>query len=179
MPPTGNFSLGFYFQALTKMLGEPRRFFSELPRAMGLKRPLGFLFVSSLFFAGASLMSNRPPNPVIMGSIFFINAMGMVFIAAGIGYLVMFMIMGRQVTFTRFFSIYALSFGVTLLASWLPFFMWLTEPWKWWLIGTGMVKGCGFRKIQAAVVIGVTIVVLVLFFWALLPIIFSKKPSVL
>jgi len=171
MQQAENFSLGFYFQALTKMLGKPRIFFSELPRDAGLKRPLYFLFVSSLFFAGASLMSNRPPNPVIMGGIFFINAMGMVFIAAGIGYLVMTMIMGRQVTFTRFFSIYALSFGVTLLASWLPFFMWLTEPWKWWLIGTGMVKGCGFSLSQAFVIIGISMGVMFLLFWSVLPLI--------
>ncbi|MCJ7540908.1 MAG: YIP1 family protein [Desulfobacterales bacterium] len=171
MLQTENFSLGFYFHALTKLLGEPRKFFSELPRDAGLKRPLGFLCVSSLFFAGASLMSNQPPNPVIMGGVFFINAMGMTVIAAGIGYMAMTMIMGRQVTFTRFFSIYALSAGVTLLASWLPFFIWLTEPWKWWLIGTGMVKGCGFKLIQVLVIIGVSMGVMFLLFWSVLPVI--------
>ena len=73
-------------------------------------------------------MSNLTPNPLVMGGVFFINAMGMTFIAASIGFMVMIAIMGRRVTFARFFSIYALSAGVTLLASWLPFFIWLTEP---------------------------------------------------
>lgn len=171
MTQAKNFTLQFYFQALTKLLGEPRKFFSELPRDARLKRPLGFLLVSSLFYTGASLVSNLPLKPLVMGSIFFVNAVGMVFIAAGIGYMVMTMIMGRRVTFARLFSIYALSAGVTLLASWLPFFIWLTEPWKWWLIGTGMIKCCGFKLSQVLVIIGVSMGVMFLLFWSILPII--------
>jgi hypothetical protein len=163
------FTLGFYFQTLTKILGQPRRFFSELSPDTGLKKPLGFLFVSSLFFTGASLVTDMSPQPVMLGGILFINAMGMAFIAAGLGYMVMTMIMGQRVTFTRFFSIYALSSGVTLLASWVPFFFWITEPWKWWLIGTGMIKNCGFSLTQVAVIIGMSITTMVLFFWTVLP----------
>lgn len=169
MAQTERFSLGIYFHTLTKMLGQPRRFFSEFPQDAGLKQPLGFLLVSSLFFAGASLMSNLTPNPLVMGGVFFINAMGMTFIAASIGFMVMIAIMGRRVTFARFFSIYALSAGVTLLASWLPFFIWLTEPWKWWLIGTGMVKGFGFGRVQVLVIIGVSVGLMFFFFWWVLP----------
>ncbi len=168
---TEQFTLGFYFQTLTKILGQPRRFFSELSPDMGLKKPLGFLVVSSLFFTGASLANDMPPQPVILGGIFFINAMGMAFIAAGLGYMVMTMIMGKRVTFIRFFSIYALSSGVTLLVSWVPFFFWITEPWKWWLIGTGMIKNCDFSLTQVFVIIGMSIATMVLFFWTVLPII--------
>ncbi len=112
-----------------------------------------------------------PPQPVILGGIFFINAMGMAFIAAGLGYMVMTMIMGKRVTFIRFFSIYALSSGVILLVSWLPFIFWITEPWKWWLIGTGMIKNCDFSLTQVFVIIGMSIATMVLFFWTVLPII--------
>ena len=164
-----NFSLGFYFHALTKMLRQPRMFFSELPQDAGIKKPLGFLLVSSLVFAGASLMSNLSPNPLVMGGVFFINAMGMTVIAASIGFMVMIAIMGRRVTFARFFGIYALSTGVTLLASWLPCFIWLTEPWKWWLIGTGMVNGFGFGRVQVLVIIGVSVGLMFLLFWWVLP----------
>jgi hypothetical protein len=166
---TKQFTLAFYLQTLTKILGQPRRFFSELSPDTGLKQPLGFLIVSSLFFTGAGLVTDMPPQPVIIGSIFFINAMGMAFIAAGLGYMVMTMIMGRRVTFIRFFSIYALSSGVTLLASWVPLFFWITEPWKWWLIGTGMIKNCGFSLTQVVVIIGMSIATMVLFFWTVLP----------
>ena len=172
MPDTEKFTLRSYFRILSRLLGEPGRFFSELPQEFGLKQSTGFLLVSSLFFTVAGLVSNTCSSPVSMGVIFFINAMGMVFIAAGLGYMVMTMTMGRRVTFTRFFSIYALSSGVTLLASWVPFFIWLTEPWKWWLIGTGMMKCFGFKLRQTVLVIGVSICIMFLFFWSLLPIIF-------
>lgn len=169
MAQTEHFSLGFYIHTLTKMLGQPRKLFGEFPHDAGLKQPLGFLMASSLFFAGASLMSNLSPNPLVMGGIFFLNAMGMTIIAASIGFMVMIIIMGRRVTFVRFFSIYALSAGVTLLASWLPYFIWLTEPWKWWLIGTGMINGLGFGRVQVLVIIGVSVGVMFLLFRWVLP----------
>lgn len=171
MAHTDNFTIGFYFGALTQLLSEPRRFFSELPQEVKLKQSLGFLVVSGLFFAGASLAGTMYPNPLLMGGIFFINAVGMAFITAGFGYMVMTMSIKDRVSFSRLFSIYAFSSGVTLLASWVPFFLVLTEPWKWWLIGTGMVKHCGFRVKQALLVIGVSVAVLVLFFWSLLPVV--------
>ena len=169
MTQVEHFSLGFYFHALTKMLRQPRIFFSEFPQDAGIKKPLGFLLVSSLIFAGASLMSHLPSNPLVMGGVFFINAVGMPLIAASIGFLVMIAIMGRRVTFPQFFSIYALSAGVTLLASWIPFFIWLTEPWKWWLIGTGMVNGFGFSRVQVLVIISVSVGMMFLLFWWVLP----------
>ena len=167
MSETQRFTFRFYFQTLTRMLGEPRKFFTGMPRGSGFKQPLGFLFVSSLFFSIASVVSNMCPSPLMMGSIFLLNAVGMVFIMSGLGYIVMTMTMGKRVSFARLFSIYAFSSGVTLLASWLPFFVWLTEPWKWWLIGAGMVKGCGFKLIQAVIIIVVSIGILLLFFWSL------------
>jgi hypothetical protein len=170
MPDTEKFTLRSYFWILSRLLRKPGRFFSELPQEIGLKQSTGFLLVSSLFFTVASLLSNTYSSPVSIGMIFFINAMGMVFIAAGLGYMVMTMTMGRRVTFARLFSVYALSSGITLLASWVPFFIWLTEPWKWWLIGTGMMKCCGFQLRQAILVIGVSICIMFLLFWSLLPI---------
>ncbi|MDY6854493.1 MAG: YIP1 family protein [Thermodesulfobacteriota bacterium] len=170
MPDTEKFSLRSYFWILTRLLREPGRFFAELPQEIGLKHSISFLLVSSLFFTAASLWSNTYFSPVSTGIIFFVNAMGMVFIAAGFGYIVMTMTIKRSVTFARFFSVYAFSSGITLLVSWVPFFIWLTEPWKWWLIGTGMMKCCGFRLRQAALVIGVSICLMFLLFLSLLPI---------
>ncbi|QTA89554.1 YIP1 family protein [Desulfonema magnum] len=165
--------LVFYFETLTQILGHPREFFMKLPQEADWKRSVGFLFVSSLFFTGASLISNMPPNPLFLGSVFFINAMGMTFITAGTAYMIMIMSLGKRVTFTRFLSVYAFSSGVTLLASWLPFFVWLTEPWKWWLIGTGMTKSFDLRWGQAVLIIGVSLLSVMFFFWSLLPIISS------
>lgn len=173
MKHTERFSLGFYFTALTGMLKEPRIFFGKLNQdmGMGIGQSLGFLTVSSLFFSTVGLINNMPPNPLIVAGILFTNAIGMTCIAAGLGYMVMVMIMGKQVSFTRLFAIYALANGVTLLASWMPFFICLTEPWKWWLIGTGMTRGCGFKWTQATIVIALSIITIVVFFISVLPVV--------
>ncbi len=163
----------FYFQTLTKMLGEPGRFFQGLPPESGFGPMFGFLLVSSLFFSGAGLVITMPSNPFLWGGIFLVNALGMTFIGAGLGYMTMTLFFGRKVRFTRLFSVYALASGVTLIASWLPFFVWLTEPWKWWLVGTGLVKACGFNLGQTLLIIGVSIGIMVLFFWSALPLIMA------
>ncbi|GEM_PF-338145 len=164
------FTFGFYFQALTKMLSSPSRFYGKLPDETGFRQPLCFLIVSSLFFAGASL-TTISENQILIGGILLVNAIAMPFVTAGISFLVITMSMGKRVTFARLFSIYAYASGVTLLASWIPLFVWLTEPWKWILIVIGLVRGCGFRWIQAILVVAVSIFVVVLFFWSLGPVI--------
>ena len=169
------FSFRFYFHALSKMLAEPRCFFSDLPVDSGFIKPLGFLIVSSIFFTGASVVSRMPANPLYLGSIFFINAVGMVLIASGLGYMVMVIFLGRSVTFNRFFSIYAYSSGITLLAAWIPLFIWIAEPWKWWLIGTGMARSCGFRSRQIIIIIGLSLGIMILLFQIALPLVSAIK----
>lgn len=170
----GQFSIGFYFSTLSKALGAPVIFFRELPRDIGLKQSAGFLIVSSVFFAGASLLTRDFPRPVLSGVIFFINAVGMTMIAAGTGYVLMTMIAGRKVTFRTFFSIYAFSSGIVMLAAWIPMFFWVTEPWKWLLIGFGLTKTCELRWLHAVLVIVISIAVIMLFFWSLMPVISIK-----
>jgi len=168
---TAKFSMGFYLRTVTRLLSEPKKFFGDCAGETTFNPALCFLVISSLFFTAASLMSNMYIRPFMMGVIFFVNAVSMAFIAAAFGYVVMTMLMGRKVSFVRFFSIYAFASGITLLVSWVPFLMYLTEPWKWWLVGTGMTMGCGFRLSQALVIIGVSMGVMFLFFWSVLPII--------
>ena len=110
-----------------------------------------------------------------MVGILFVNSIAMPFVAAGIGFMVMTMTIGKRVAFAKFFAVYAFATGVTLLASWIPLFVWLTEPWKWLLIALGMVKGCGFKWMQAFLIIGLSVFVLVLFFWSLGPVILYIK----
>jgi len=164
------FTFGFYFQALTKMLSSPSRFFGGLPDETGFRQPLGFLIVSGLFFAGASL-TTISENQILIGGIFLVNAVAMPFVTAGISFMVITMSMGKRITFAMLFSVYAYATGVTLLASWIPLFVWLTEPWKWLLLIIGLVKGCGFRWMQAILVVAVSVFIVVLFFWSLGPVI--------
>jgi hypothetical protein len=167
------FSIKFYFQSLAKALGTPGTFFRELPENTGFQQSVGFLVVSSVFFAVASLTTREFEAPWISSSIFFANAVGMTFIAAGFGYITMTMFWGRKVTFRRFFSVYAFASGVTLLASWIPLFVFITEPWKWLMIGIGLTKTCGLKWLNSVLIIVMSIGMIVLFFRSLLPIISS------
>ena len=168
------FTLGFYFQTLTRLLGAPRQFFVELPEEIGFRQPFGFLLISSLFFAGASL-AHIQENTFLMVGIMLVNAIGMAFVSASFSFMVMTMTRCKRVPFLRVFSVYAFASGVTMLASWIPLFVWITEPWKWLLITIGLVKGCGLRWMQAILIVGVSIFLLILFFWSLSPVILYFK----
>lgn len=168
------FTIGFYIQTLTGILGSPRRFFSEVPEELRFRNPFGFLLISSLFFTGASLTCVYDRH-VLMAGILLINALAMPFITAGIAFLIMTMTMIKRANFTRVFAVFAFAAGVTMLASWIPLFVWITEPWKWLLIAIGMVKTCGLRWAQAILVIGSSVFVVLLFFWSLGPVIFYVK----
>jgi hypothetical protein len=165
------FSLGFYVQTVFSIMGHPRRFFGELPPSGSMTQALGFLSLSAVFFSFARLMSTNLQNIFIVGGIHMVNAVGMVFILAGLGYVVMTLSIGKKVRFNRWFSIYALSAGVTLLVSWVPYVVIFTEPWKWWLIGTGITKGCGLKLKEALLIIMLSLTIWILFFWLLVPVI--------
>jgi hypothetical protein len=173
--PGETFGIGLYFRLLNGLLGTPRRFFADLPADFGWQRPMGFLLVSSVFFTGASLLSALPERPLLLGIIYFMNAVVMTVIAAAAGYGVMVMFFGRRTTFGRLFGVVALSSGVTLLAAWIPFFLWLTEPWRWWLIGTGMTRALGLSGWQALLIVVVSVAVIFLFFWSVWPVVFSAR----
>ena len=164
----GRFTAGSYFRILTRMLGEPRRFFSDWAQRSGPSGAWAFLGISGLVFTAGSLMTQPEGNLLLKGGILMANAFGMVLVAAGIGYGIVVLTMGKRTAFGPMAEIYALAAGVTLLASWLPFFVWLTEPWKWWLIGTGLVRGLGFGRRQALMVIGLSIGLIILGFWSVL-----------
>jgi len=162
------FTIRFYFKTLTRVLSSPRLFFSQLPSDMGWKKPASFLLVSCLVFTGASLTSRNYQGTWVTGTILLINAMGMVLLSSALGYMVMVLSLGKKVTFSRFFSIYAYSSGVTLLSAWVPFFLFISEPWRWCLIGIGLTKNCGFRWYQSLWVIIVSIGIIVVFIESLL-----------
>jgi hypothetical protein len=164
------FGLAYYVQTLTRLLGEPGRFFSEYPRHPGFGPALCFLVVSSVIFAGARLACTAPPRPLLIGAILLLNALGMVFIASGLGYLVLRLFGGRTVNYPMFFNIYALSSGITLLASWVPFLVILSEPWKWWLIATGLTRGCGLSWKRTGLIVVGSMALIIVGFAALLPV---------
>ena len=169
-----NMTLNFktYFNTVTRLLKEPGKFFSELPEDINIKFPLSFLLVSCVISTIVGLALQWPGSaPVLIGGIYFFNALGMVFVATFFTFLIMTMFMKNKVTFTRCFSIYAFSTGLTVLVAGIPLFIWLTEPWKWWLIGTGMINNFKYKTIHVVLLLSSTIIIILLFFWAALPVI--------
>ena len=162
------FSIPFFLQAALGILGRPRKFFSEMPLTTGMLPSLVFLVICALFFCAASLTNIRMQEFYITGGIYLFNAVGMVFIMAALGYLVMALTIGRKVPFARLFSIYALSAGVVMLVSWVPYLNVFTEPWKWYLIGAGLIKGCGVKLKEALLIILLSLTIWILFYWSLM-----------
>ena len=158
------FSINFYVQAVFGIMGHPRKFFSRLPQSSGMTPALGFLILSAVFFSTAGQMHTSLQNFLVVGGIYMFNAVGMVFILAGLGYLVMTLSIGKKVGFVRLFGIYALCSGVTLLVSWIPHSALFTETWKWYLIGTGMTRGCGLKLKEALLIMAISLGIWYLFF---------------
>ncbi len=173
--PARGFSAGYYVAAMSKILATPGAFYRELPEARAHKNAFGFLMVSAVFSTAALIMTRPLENPVLAGGIYFINALGMTYIAAGLGYLLITMLTKHKILFGRIFSIYAFASGVSLLASWIPLFIWITEPWKWLLIGIGLSRAGGLGWRMSIGVVLVSVVIIMLFFWSLLPLIASIR----
>ena len=151
----------FYSHALIQLLIEPSVFFRVLPETASAARVWGFLACSTCFFALASLLTGvtLPAHPGIMALAFAGNALGMVGIGATIGYAAMVMMVGRKGSFFMVFGIYVFASGITWLISWLPFMLWFTEPWRWWLIMKGFCLSCGLSRRQALGVVLVSVAV--------------------
>ena len=165
------FSIHFYVQAVFGIMGHPRKFFNRLPQSSGMTQALGFLILSALFFSTAGQLHTNLQNFLVVGGIRMFNAVGMVFILAGLGYVVMTLSIGKKVGFVRLFGIYALCSGVTLLVSWVPYLALLTEPWKWYLIGIGMTRGCGLMLKEALLIMAISLGIWYLFFRTIMAII--------
>jgi hypothetical protein len=151
----------FYAYALIQLLIEPGLFFKELVKKTRLRRAVEFMVICCLFYTLASLLTGAYSHTVrIMAPIFFLNASGMILISSTIGYMAMVMIAGKKARFAVVFSIYAFSSGVTLFLSWLPFMVWITEPWKWWLISTGLKHTCHLSWKKSILVVALSTIVL-------------------
>ena len=127
----------FYSYALIQILIEPKRFFTELPDNTSILKSLGFCVLCGIFYTGASLLTGSYADPAGMGLLFFLSSVGMIFVSSCVSYTAMVLTMGRKTGFDMIVSIHAFSSGIILLLSWVSFFFWFTEPWKWWLVYTG------------------------------------------
>lgn len=151
-------ALKFHSQGVIRLLIEPVLFFAELPAVHTLGRAIGFTALCAGFYAGAGLLTGPgPQSPAVMALIYFINAAGMVFISAVTGFCTMVMIGGKKQGFSLVFGLYAYASGITMLISWLPFMLWFTEPWKYWLVYTGFRQSCGLSKVRSILVLLISV----------------------
>ncbi|WDP88547.1 MAG: hypothetical protein HUN04_01835 [Desulfobacter sp.] len=151
-------ALKFYGHSLIQLLIEPALFFSALPLEHTTGRALGFTALGAGFYAGAGLLTGPGPHSAaLMALIYFLNAAGMVVIGSVLGWCAMVMMFGRKQCFSLVFGLYAYASGVTLLISWLPFMLWFTEPWKYWLVYTGFKHGCNLTGKQALAVLALSL----------------------
>lgn len=162
----GSFTLTWYFRALASLVVAPGLFFRGLGEGQGSRRPVGFLLVSALVHAIAG--SHFETGPPWVGFVLKLaNALGMTVFSALIAFTIARMTSLRSVRYSTIFSMFAYASGVTLLVSWVPMLVWVTEPWKWFLIAIGLVHGAGLRWPRALWVVVATIGMVILFFWSL------------
>lgn len=160
----------YYVKPLSRVMLDPSTFFKELHEEdkKSYRNAIGFVVVSSVLSALLGALISGKINPLVMYAIFFANAFGMVLISMGMGYILMRIIAGKTRKGIPFCSVYAFSCGTTLLFSWIPYSAWIIEPWKWWLIGTGLANGCGLPLRQAVLIILFSISIMIILFWFLL-----------
>lgn len=155
-------------RVVSGVLLHPRRFFRELPESAAAPQASVFLLVCAVINSVAGTIYAAPANYLTVGGIFLANAVGMTLLMTGIGYSLMWVSGAGKTPFDTLFSVYAFSAGTTLLVSWVPSCLVLSEIWKWWLIGTGMTAGLGLKWYRAVAIIGFSIVLTVLVFHWLL-----------
>ena len=162
--------LKFYVDTLIALLTRPSRFYATRFRDVTPFQALSILTASSIFFAVTGAMLRPDSASLTTGLILFINAIGMVIMGSTACYLALATTAHQPIAFKALFSIFSLSSGAVLLIAWVPSAFFLTEPWKWWLIGTGMVNGLGMSKARAVGTVLFTFAVMVILICALLPI---------
>ena len=160
--------LGVYSMMAIQLFSSPGKFFNELNNKFRVKHSAGFLLISALLFTVASIQILKPDDQLIGSAILFTNAFGMALLLSIIGYALMGASVGRKVSFAAFFSVYAYASGATLLASWIPYTLVFTEPWKWVLVGIGLKKSCGLGLGATIWVILGSITILSILLWSIL-----------
>ena len=155
--------------SVVQLLIEPGEFFRGLTRTTSLKKAMEFIGLGSVFYAVSSLLIGASPQaPWPMGAIFFFNALGACLISSLIAYGIGGILCRQKIGVAHFFMIHAFAWGITLFLSWLPFLLWLTEPWKWWLIYLGYRHSCRIGQRMALCIVGGTLVVqFSLFYWVM------------
>lgn len=163
LPGGEGFSRSFYIHTVRRLLLKPGDFFGGLPERPGLRQPLLFLLTSS-FILAALRTPFVPGGSIPMAFIILVNALAMPFIGAAIAYGLMALTVKGRGSWPKVLAVYAYASGLTHLVSWLPLATWVGEPWRWVLVGIGLVRGFGLARTGAAGVVAGSVLVIILLF---------------
>lgn len=172
------FGIKEYFETLLAVLRSPARHFRSSAEETGTRKALLFLMISGIFYCSVS-MTYFFENSLKMGVIMMINAILMPAFGALVTFILMSMTGQDRTPFGRVFNIYAYASGAVMVVSWIPGLAVIMEPVRALLVGIGLVSGLGVGKIRAAMLVILTGVVILLFFWTAAPLVMGIKDTLL
>jgi hypothetical protein len=166
-----------YFEIIFDVMRSPARHFERAAAETGSRRALLFLMISGIFYCSVS-MTYFFENSLVMGVVMMVNAVLMPAFAAVITFILLGMTGQGRVPFGRVFNIYAYASGAVMVVSWIPGLAIIMEPVRAVLVGIGLVKMLGIGKVKAGLMVILTGVLLLLFFWSAAPLVMELKSIV-
>ena len=163
-----------YFDIIFAVIRSPARHFEQAASDNDSRRALLFLMISSIFYCSVS-MTYFFENSLMMGVIMMANAVLMPAFAAMATFILIGMTGTGKVPFWRVFNVYAYASGAVMVISWIPGLAIAMEPVRALLVGIGLVKMIGVSKLKAIMLVVMTAVLLLLFFWSAAPLVMELK----
>jgi hypothetical protein len=157
-----------YFETILDVMRSPAKHFEKVSSETGSRRALFFLMISGIFYCSVS-MTYFFENSLSMGVIMMANAIFMPAFGAVITFILFGMTGSKRVTYGRIFNVYAYASGAVMVVSWIPGLAIIMEPVRAVLIGVGLFKTTGVSKARAGMLVIMTAVVILLFFWSAAP----------
>jgi hypothetical protein len=171
-PQPHKLSPHLFFRTVMQVGLSPGRFFVSLADdRRPFTPPLYFIVLCALVNTTLSVLL-RPENPpLLIVFFFFLNAIGMPVIIAGLLFgIAQLLCRGTFKSFRKLFCIAAYA-NVTFLFSWIPGIIWAATLWNFYLIGIGLVKTGPIGGSKAFACIAVALVVLIFLVQLLQPMI--------
>ncbi len=165
-----------YMDTLFAIMRSPVKYFESVADESGSRRALFFLMISGIFYCSVS-MTYFFENSLIMGVIMMANAIFMPALAAAFTFCIISMSTCSRVPYGKVFNVYAYAGGALMVISWIPGLVMVMEPVRAVLVGIGLVKACGLGKMQAALLVILTAVLLLIFFWTAAPAILELRST--
>lgn len=163
-----------YFEIIFDVMRSPAKHFEKVSAETSSRRALFFLMISGIFYCSVS-MTYFFENSLVMGVIMMANALLMPAFGATITFILLGMTGQERIPYGRIFNVYAYASGAVMVISWIPGLAIVMEPVRAVLVGIGLCKMTGIGKIKSALVVVMTAILLLLFFWTAAPMIFELQ----